>query len=114
MYVGELVAGNECRSLRAVGQRLADLEAELGVFDHAVERPLRADLVARLMIMMRLVVDDLFAHPARWLVDRVGPRIDIQARYTDPSEAELVRAIEITAVRKLVGLDGAVLARRKL
>ena len=60
----EFVAGHPGRRLVGVGDLAYDLEAQLGVFYHTLEVPLRPELVARLMVPVRLIVENVLFPPS--------------------------------------------------
>ena len=51
----------------------------------------------------------LLAPPFRRSVDKIGPGVQVHGRYADLREAELIRAIEVPLVGKLIGLDDTAL-----
>src|ERR1043166_1706797 len=110
----ELVARGPAGELVGVGDEDADTEAEPDVIDHAVEVPVRPDLIARLVVARLLERLDLLAAPAGRAVDEVGAGVEVEAGDADAGEAELVGAVERAAVGELIRLDGAALAPGEL
>ncbi len=49
----------------------------------------------------------LLAPPVRWPVDEVRAGIEVHGRHADLGKAELVRAVKVALVGKLIGLDHA-------
>src|SRR5690606_40721319 len=73
----ELIARNPLRHFVGVRDVEADPEAELSVFDHAVEVPTVVDLVRGLVIALTLVFFVLLLAPSFGLADEVRAGVQI-------------------------------------
>src|SRR5882724_11867932 len=90
----ELIARQPRGQRVAIGDLDAEREPELIILDHAVEVPVRPDLVARLVVAGALEVLDLLAAPALGAADEVEAGAEVDARHAGAREAELIRAVE--------------------
>src|SRR5262249_26014759 len=77
---------------------------ELRVLDHAVEVPAAIEPVAGLMVFLELPLLDLLPSPACWPADVVGAVIEEQCRHAYFGERELIGAVVVATVGKLVRL----------
>src|SRR4051794_10412110 len=91
----ELIAGNPARHFICVCDVHSDRETQLGIFDHAVEVPVIAELVGRLVIALRLVSLELFLAPTGRLTDEICASVQVHSGHADLRKTELIRTIEV-------------------
>ena len=90
-----------------VGDLQRRQEAKARVIDQAVEVPVGPELVARLVITFGFECQDLFFAPIGRAANEIGPGLEVQSRYANLGEVELVGALESAPVRKLIRFDPA-------
>src|SRR5690606_6606779 len=87
------------RPLVAVGDLQADVEEELGILRDRREVPRRADLVARLVVVLGCILVAEPVDQVRRTLERFTSGFRIEGRDADLREFEVVAAVEKTLLR---------------
>ncbi|MCH7898977.1 MAG: alkaline phosphatase family protein, partial [Proteobacteria bacterium] len=90
------------RHLVRIGDREACPETQFRVLHHAVKVPAIVIFIRRLVIVNVRVLILLFTAPPRWPVNEVRTRVQIHRRHADFCKIELIRAIKVASVGKLI------------
>src|SRR5262245_53009188 len=106
----ELVARVPRRHRNGLRHEPAGVEADQRVLDHPVVHPRVVDLVAGLVIDLFGPLLVLLAAPAFGFADVIRALVEVERGHADLRKVELVGAVEVALVRKLIGHDLAALA----
>src|SRR5690606_25704307 len=103
----ELVSRIPTRHVVVVRDDQPGQETETGVLDHAVEAPVRRQLVARPVVMLLVVLVDARPAPALGPADELASRAEVECRHADLREIELIRSVVVALIDVRIGLDDA-------
>src|SRR5215831_1624267 len=108
----ELITGLPGRQRVRLSDQPRREHGKLCVLDHPIEVPAAIEPIGGLMVLVELPLLFLLTAPAGGAPDEVRAVIEKQRRHADVGERELVGAIVVAAVGKLIALDYATLRCR--